>query len=158
MLYKLVQNEGHADSARIWLIRLEKGEEILTSLTRFSQHFHLYSGEIAGLGAIQYAEIGWFDPVHRRYSIQTLQEDLELTSLIGNLATKENEPFFHIHVTLSNAAFEVVGGHLHKAIISITGEFILKTYEPAGLKRELDQATGLYLWSDMEKFSENGYI
>ena len=158
MLYKLLQNNAHADLASIWLIRLEKGEEILSSLTTFCRYFHLHFGEISGIGAVQQAEIGWFDPIHQRYSIKSIQENLEITTLIGNLAIKENEPFFHLHVTLSNAAFELLGGHLHKAIVSVTGEFILKTYNSQGLNRELEYSTGLYLWSDLVKFPENGYI
>lgn len=166
MQYKWIRNDLSGDST--WFIRLEKGEEILKSITQFCQRNQSFTGAtgwITGIGAVSYAEIGWFDPEAKQYVTKVYQDNREITSLMGNLSLKEKEPFFHIHVTLSNAMFDVRGGHLVKAIISVTGEFVLRTFptqrlscHSTDLTRTLDEATGLYLWSDLEKFSENGYI
>ena len=161
MLYKLIKDVLPGDST--WFIRLEKGEEILESLTKFCKKFKSFTGAtgtITGIGAVSYAEIGWFDPEYKKYVTKVYRENREITSLIGNLSLKEKEPFFHIHVTLSNAAFEVRGGHLVKALISATGEFVLRTFRLPGpstdLKRKQDEETGLYLWDELQKMEEIG--
>ncbi|MCE5222891.1 DNA-binding protein [bacterium] len=161
MFYKVAKDGLNGDST--WFIRLEKGEEILESLTGFCKKFNHYTGAtgtITGIGAVSYAEIGWFDPECKKYVTNVYQENREITSLIGNLSLKEKEPFFHIHVTLSNRQFEVIGGHLYKAIISATGELVLRTFRLSGtstdLKRKPDQETGLYLWDEMQRFEEIG--
>lgn len=167
MFYQVTRDDLSLSGVLTWFIRLEKGEEILESLTGFCKKMNSNMGStgiITGIGALSLAELGWFDPVLKKYTTKTIQQNMEITSLIGNLSLKEKEPFFHIHVTLSNHQFEVMGGHLLKAIISVTGEIILRTFKHSNalmnptvkLIRELDQESGLFLWGSMEKFDEIG--
>ncbi len=164
MFYKIVRdNLPGGSKAATWFIKLEKGEEILTSLTRFCEHFLSFTGGtgvLTGIGAVSYAEIGWFDPGKKQYTTKTIQQDMEITSLVGNLSLKETKPFFHVHITLANSQFEITGGHLFKAIISATGEFVLRTFRSSvdmpDLTRKQDMETGLFLWGDLQKMDEIG--
>ena len=76
---------------------------------------------------------------------KNFNEDYELTSLIGNVSTKDNKPFLHIHVNISNQKCQAFGGHLFSGDIIATGEikiFITDTE----INRSYNDETGLYLW------------
>ena len=67
---------------------------------------------------------------------------MKLVSFQGNILLKDNEPFVHAHVTISNHQFETRGGHLFDATVAIVGEFILRIISTDG-KRELNPSIGL---------------
>ena len=43
---------------------------------------------------------------------ETFEDDLEILSLSGNIATMNREPLSHVHVTLGRRDFSVIGGHM----------------------------------------------
>lgn len=129
-----------------WVIRLFKGEEIVSSLISFCQNHHCKAGSITGIGAIDSAKIGFYDPVKKQYSTRDYKEDFEITSLLGNLSTREQELHLHLHINMANSNFEVFGGHLYAATVSVTAEIFLDQIDQ-GIERHLDDETGLYLLS-----------
>ena len=56
---------------------------------------------------------------------------------------KDNEPFIHAHITMSDHNLDVKGGHLFEAKVGAVGEFILRKIETDG-KREYDANIGLF--------------
>ena len=69
---------------------------------------------------------------------------MEILSLLGNISTKDDEPYLHLHIVVSNDEGEALGGHLTKAVISVTAEIsidIIDTY----IGREADSLTGINL-------------
>ena len=56
----------------------------------------------------------------------------------------EAEPFPHLHVTLADVNFQLLGGHLNEAEISVTGELIVEPFSGV-VERKIDQETGLNL-------------
>ena len=71
---------------------------------------------------------------------------MEITSLAGNVSTKNNEIYLHLHVNLSNNKFESIGGHLNEAIISATCEIIIITID-GSVDRYFDKEIGINLLS-----------
>ena len=51
--------------------------------------------------------------------------EFELTSLVGNISTKNGNPFIHIHVNVSDEECNAYGGHLFSGTITATGELII---------------------------------
>ena len=68
----------------------------------------------------------------------------EVLSLTGNLALRDNEPFFHIHVALGLRDGSARGGHLFEATVRPTVELVLTTYAKP-VRRRVDPETGLPL-------------
>ena len=130
----------------LWVIRLIKGEEILSCLKSFCQKNKINTASINGIGAVDFVKIGFFDPVTKQYFTKEYKEDLEITSLLGNLSIREQDLHLHLHINLANANFEVIGGHLYAATISVTAEIII-TEIGQQIERHLDAETGLYLLS-----------
>jgi predicted DNA-binding protein with PD1-like motif len=56
----------------------------------------------------------------------------------------EGQVFPHLHVTLSDAKFNVYGGHLSSGEIGVTGEFVIEPFN-IEIERKLYQETGFCL-------------
>jgi len=64
--------------------------------------------------------------------------------LSGNITTKEQEPYLHLHITVADKKHHVYGGHLNRCIISATCEMIIMVIE-GNVERTFDPAIGLNL-------------
>ena len=127
-----------------FVLRLERGEEVLTTLTDFVGLQHIQSGTIQGLGAIKDLVLGIFDPEMKEYVKQTLNEDLELGNLTGNISNLDGKPLLHCHVTVAGTDLKAYTGHLLSAIVSVTGEFFIRPFSEQ-ITRALDKEVGLNL-------------
>ena len=127
-----------------YLVRLEKGEEIIESLSTLTEREKIPGGFLYGLGAVKEVTLGYFDVVNKKYVKKDFNEEYEVTSLVGDIYYLEGKPGVHAHVNLSGADFNLIGGHLFKAIITGTGEFFIHTTEQT-LKRKSEPETGLNL-------------
>jgi len=126
-------------------VRLVKGEEIATSLYEIINKYNIISGWINGIGAICKVELGFYNLNNKNYNRKKIDGNYELTSLIGNVSSKENKPFLHLHINMSDESFNTYGGHLFSAEILVGGEFIIRLTEN-NIQREFDKSIGLFLW------------
>lgn len=107
------------------VVRLERGEEILTSLTELAKKEKIRAASLVGIGALTFAEYGVFLSDIKEYKKESYEGAMEILSLNGNFSTKDGEPYLHLHITLSGSEYKVFGGHLNKGIIGPTGEFFI---------------------------------
>jgi predicted DNA-binding protein with PD1-like motif len=130
------------------IVRIEAGERVMPSLTRFFGELNRREGvtfaNISGAGAVSRARLAYWDADSKEYIDRDFVEQLEVVSFLGNLAMKEGQPFAHLHVVLSRADFSTVGGHLQDAVVRPTLEVWLRAEEVV-VERRLDPASGLYL-------------
>ncbi len=129
-----------------WLIRLEKGEEIISSLLQFSKENNVFSASIMGIGATDRVSLSIFDSSLNRYIEKEYKGDYEISSLMGNISLFEGEPALHIHITLGDRENKALAGHLNYAYISGTCEIFVDQFS-APLERKLDKESGLKLLS-----------
>ena len=125
-----------------YVVRLEKGEEIIESLTSFAQKKKIPGGFLYGLGAVKDVTLGYFDVANKKYVKKDFDNEYEVTSLVGDIYYFEEKPGVHAHVNLSDADFNLIGGHLFKAVITGTGEFFIYTTDQI-LERKKDPQSGL---------------
>src|SRR5690554_3601357 len=95
-----------------YIIRLDKGEEIVETLKHFCQYKQIKLGWVYGIGAVNQATIGLYEPAAKQYHSKELSGDYEITSLLGNISTKDREIYLHLHINLSNLE-KTYGGHLN---------------------------------------------
>ena len=127
-------------------ISLQTGDEIIESITNVLKEEKIYSGMINGIGAINQVELGFYNLEFKKYKKESFNNDYELTSLMGNIALKDEVPFVHIHINMSDDNFKVLGGHLFSAVTAASVEVIILLNNQS-IKRKLDQNVGLYLWN-----------
>ena len=136
-----VLNEG---GGRSYLVVFDKGEEVMSGLAAFARHFDLDAGYVVGIGAFRSARLGYYDPATKDYRPIVQKDQAEVLSLIGNLAVKDPEPFWHVHVTLGLPDGSARGGHLLEATVWPTLELVV-TESPRRVRRRYDPETRLFL-------------
>ncbi|MFA6089566.1 MAG: PPC domain-containing DNA-binding protein, partial [Candidatus Woesearchaeota archaeon] len=81
-----------------YIIRLEKGEEIIELLTKFCKNNKIKSGIITGIGGTDNACLKYYDLEKKEYLSKKFSgKNYEIVSLNGNISLIKNEPFMHIH-------------------------------------------------------------
>ena len=109
------------------LVRLDKGDEIVKSLLEVARRESLTLASVSGIGATDDFEVGVFDLDRSDYDHYRFHGNHEIVSLVGNLTTKDGQPYIHLHITCAGEAGKIVGGHLFEAKISLTAEIFLHT-------------------------------
>ncbi len=125
-----------------YLLRLEKEEEIISSLIDFAKKTKIKGAFLYGLGVGKELTLGYFDAHKKSYIKKLFKGEFEFTSLIGNIAYFEKEPVVHIHVTITDKRFNGYGGHLFSGYVPATLELIVIPLSQM-LRRKKDIATGL---------------
>jgi len=123
----------------------DAGDEVMAGLSSFAAKNDLNAASITAIGAFSDATLGYFDMERMEYKQIPVHEQVEVLSLIGDIAPKENgEPQVHAHVVLGKSDGTTKGGHLLVAHVRPTLEVIL-TESPEHLRRRTDEETGLPL-------------
>ncbi|MBP3941808.1 MAG: DNA-binding protein [Christensenellaceae bacterium] len=129
-----------------YFIRLEKGEEIVSSLEKLCRQEKIRLGEISGLGAASSVRIGLFDIDENQFFENHIEEPLEIASITGNVSEMDGEVYLHIHAVAAGRDGKAVGGHLKEAVISATAEIFIRCLDGA-VDRFFDPEIGLNLLS-----------
>ncbi len=120
------------------VIKLERGDELVSSLQDVARENNITAGIIAGIGAVENPTLGYFNIETQAYQQREFGGDFELLTLQGNLSVnQEGEPVVHLHASIGDADYKVYGGHLFQATIAVTGELFLRKLDMT-LIRELD--------------------
>jgi predicted DNA-binding protein with PD1-like motif len=93
--------------------------------------------------------LGFFDMDRRDYERIAVDEQVEVLTLVGNVALQDGRPKLHPHVVLGRRDGSAIGGHLLEARVRPTLEIML-TESPRHLRRSIDDSTGLPL-IDLER-------
>ena len=128
-----------------YVVRLDRGEEIISSLKEFCQKEKISLASVDGLGATDHLEICLYDVVNKVFHRHTFEEPMEITSLHGNISTMCGETYLHIHINAADSELNVHGGHLSACRISATGELFIRKIE-GRVERRKDEVTGLNLY------------
>lgn len=129
-----------------FFVVLERGEEVIETLRRFSEENDVHWATFHAIGAVEDVEIGYFDLETRSYIFEAEQGPFEVASLDGNISELNEEPLIHAHTVLSrcDGTNACIGGHLRSARVALTLEVsIWEVTQP--LLRSPDEETGLNL-------------
>lgn len=120
------------------------GDEVATGLLNFAHENNVKTAFFVGVGACQKVTLGFFDLEKKDYEKRTVNEQVEVMSIIGNIASYEAEPKIHAHIVIGKRDSTAHGGHLIEAVVRPTLE-IFVTESPKELIRTLDAETNLPL-------------
>lgn len=133
------------ESPKTFILVFKTGDELAGGLLRFAKEQKLSAASFKAVGALSSVRLGWFSWESKRYEPSvTLDEQVELLSLIGDVALKDGEPVVHAHAVIGRKDGTAHGGHLLKASIRPTCEVVL-TESPAHLQKFIDPDSGLAL-------------
>lgn len=127
-----------------YAVVLAKGDEVMSGLTDFAKHNKVTSASFTAIGAFSRATVAWFDDSRKEFKLVPIEQQVELVSMIGDIALSGDQPAVHTHVSVASSDGAVRGGHLINAFVFPTLELFVTAY-PTPLYKQLDEATGLKL-------------
>jgi predicted DNA-binding protein with PD1-like motif len=141
MKAKLLMDER---GQKTFAVVFDKGDEFLNELTSFAKKNDLVASHFTAIGAFRDVMLGYFDREKKQYQEIPIVEQVEVLSLVGDIALKDNTPQIHAHVVIGKADGTAHGGHILEAHVWPTLEVVL-TESPKHLRRKIDPETGLAL-------------
>jgi len=138
--------ETHIEKKAI-VLRIDKDEEFVSVMKEIVKKLNIESGLFFAIGAVKSVIISFYDHQTKTYIDKQIDQDMEVLSLNGNISYiyGEDEVVVHSHIVLSDKDFGVIGGHLKKAIVSVTLEtFIIPISDR--IERVMNQDFNLFLW------------
>jgi predicted DNA-binding protein with PD1-like motif len=129
---------------KTWALIFDKGDEVIHGLKQFAREQHLGASQFTAIGAFSDLTLGFFVMDKKDYNRIPIHEQVEVLSLVGDIALKDDEPKVHAHVVVGKMDGTAHGGHLIEARVMPTLEVMLNE-SPVHLQRTLDEETGLAL-------------
>ena len=115
----------------------------MACLQRFAEIERLGGAQVTAIGALQGARLAYFDWETKRYEPIDVHEQVEVASLIGDIAVgPDGKP--SAHAVLGKRDGSAVAGHLQAAHVRPTLEIVI-TESPGHLCKVKDEETGLAL-------------
>lgn len=127
------------------VLRLDPGDEICASLIDTAGKENISLAEISGLGAVNDFTVCVFDAGEKKFYTNHFEGLFEITSLCGTLTRMNGEPYLHLHMSAGGTDGRVLGGHLKNAVISATGEIIIRIID-GQVGRKFSDRIGLNLF------------
>jgi predicted DNA-binding protein with PD1-like motif len=139
---KLVAQETQE---RLFILVLDPGEEAFASITRFASQENLAGASVTALGAFERAKVGWFDLAAKTYRPIQIDEQCEVLSILGDIATGDDgKASLHLHAVLGLSDGTTRGGHLLGGFVRPTLEVTILE-SPTHLRRRKRPDLGIAL-------------
>ena len=126
-------------------LRLDKGDDITESIFKVAEKEGVKAANVSGIGATDNFTVGVFDIAKKEYEKFDSCGNHEINALTGNITEKDGKPYIHLHITATGKGGKVVGGHLIKGVISLTGEIVI-TLIDGKILREFNDELGINRW------------
>jgi len=134
----------HQAAERTWALVFATGDDVMARLLAFAREQRLTASRFTAIGAFERLTLGYFDWRLKDYVKIPVDEQVEVVSLIGDIARKDGEPQVHAHVVVAKSDGTAHGGHLLAATVRPTLEVML-IESPSYLARRFDPESGLAL-------------
>lgn len=108
-----------------YIIRLDPGEEVIAQLKALCETEGITLANVTGHGASADFTVGIFDANAKQFVPNNYTEAAEIVSLVGTITTMNDAFYAHLHMGAGFIDGRMVGGHMSRAVISLTSEIVL---------------------------------
>jgi len=129
---------------KVYAVVFLKGDEVLSGLTDFAIAHKVMDAHFTGIGAVSSATTAWLDVPNKLYRPTRTETQVEVLSLIGDIAAFQGKPVVHMHAVLGRRDGSTVGGHVWELTANPTVEVFL-TANSTPLEKRPDEASGIKL-------------
>ena len=133
------------DIGRNFIVRAKLDSDIIAFLNNAAKKHGITTATFTVIGALKWAKLGFYDQDKHEYLENLLSTPQEIATCIGNISTKEGEPFVHAHAVLADRNGNARGGHLLEGKV-FAAEIHLSELIGEEILRVNDDVTGLSLW------------
>ena len=125
-----------------FLLVLNKGDNLLESISQCAKDAKLLGASITGLGQVHNPTLAYFTSnPEDKPTLTTFAGYYELASLTGNVAHNGDHYYTHAHAALADKKFHGIAGHVNSANIGLIAEITIIPLS-APVERTVDPKTG----------------
>jgi len=139
-----VKQLSDANGEKDYAVIFKPGDEPYAGLTQFAERYHVQAGHFTAIGGFRDARLAWFDLDKKMFRVIPIDQQVEVVSLIGDIALLDGKPVVHMHCVVALPDGETRGGHILGAHVSPLLE-VFVTADPVKLEKKRDAARGLTL-------------
>jgi hypothetical protein len=129
---------------RTYAVIFSKGDEAFSGLSDFARQYNITAARFTAIGALSSAKLAWFSPTRKMYKQNSIDTQVEVVSMIGDIALYNGKPVVHTHMVVGFPDGSTRGGHVIEAWVNPTLE-VMVTVDPNAMHKRLDPETGLTL-------------
>jgi predicted DNA-binding protein with PD1-like motif len=129
---------------QVYSIIFYKDDEVLSGLTDFAIAHKVSDAHFTAIGAVSGATVAWLDLPKKMYHRIAVKQQVEVVSLIGDIAVFNGAPVVHMHTVLSKADGSTIGGHVFELVTNPTVE-VFMTVNKTPLAKKADEVSGMKL-------------
>ena len=133
-----------AEHRRTFAFVFDDGEDPVALLTRIADERQVASCQVTGVGGFARATLGYFDRRAKQYERIAIDEQVEVLSLLGDIAHGDEGRIVHVHCVVGLRDGATRGGHLLAASVWPTLEVIVTEW-PHYLAKRFHPELGLAL-------------
>jgi uncharacterized protein len=127
---------------KVYAVIFHKGDEAVSGLTDFAIQYKIADAHFTAIGAVSSATLAWLDLPKKIYHRIPVTEQVEVLSMIGDIAAYNGKPIVHTHVVLGKSTGATIGGHAFELHVNPTLE-VFVTVNTTPLKKKPDEASGM---------------
>jgi predicted DNA-binding protein with PD1-like motif len=116
---------GTQPLGRSYVVVMDLDDDALERLGAFLSEARIAATKFYGIGGFRRAMLAYYDMEAKRYLPIEVDEQVEVVSLIGNVATYRGEPRVHAHCVVGHRDGHTTSGHLLAAIVRPTLELMV---------------------------------
>jgi predicted DNA-binding protein with PD1-like motif len=129
---------------KTYAVIFSRGDEAFSGLTDFARQYNVTAAHFTAIGALRSAKLAWFNPARKQYKQIPIDGQVEVVSMVGDIALYNGKPAVHTHMVVALPDGSTRGGHVLEAYPNPTLE-VMVTVEPNAMHKRLDSATDLSL-------------
>jgi predicted DNA-binding protein with PD1-like motif len=128
-----------------YVLRLDKGEEVITTLLDFLKKEDIRLGRVWALGGMENVTLGLLRKSDMQFARRSFNQGMEIASFFGTITEKDNQPYLHAHTVVTDENMQAYGGHLFEGYVFPTMEVMVDVIEGGHVGRALDSDTGIFI-------------
>jgi uncharacterized protein len=140
--YKKMENEVY--------LRIDPDEEVMETIKNVCEKENIFTAYFQGIGACGNVVLSTYCPENKNFIEHPYSGMLEMVSLMGNVTeNKLGQSSLHAHAVFSylndNKEVTTIAGHMLKAVISYTGEIVIRLV-PEKIGHRADIVPEINVW------------
>jgi predicted DNA-binding protein with PD1-like motif len=139
-----VQLLSPGEQTRQYAVIFGKGDEAFSGLLDFAERYHVSSAHFTTIGALSGATLAWFDPQRKMYKKIPIDGQVEVISMVGDIALYQGKPTVHTHMVVGTSDGTTRGGHVLSAYVWPTLE-VMVTVDSIAMQKRFDPETDMPL-------------
>jgi uncharacterized protein len=113
---------------KTYALVLAVDDETVSEITAFAKRENVTAARLTGIGGFSQATLGYFNRDKKQYEPLAINEQVELLSVVGDIALREGQPLLHAHALVGHRDGTVTGGHLIMGRVWPTLELFVDVY------------------------------